>query len=539
MGDSGRRHKDSIKAVDTVGGPAHKRAMVRSEPLLPPASEGTAWRAKPSPKAIAGALLLVGSVTLAARLLEGFLPPPSLAPLFLVAVLMAAVRYGFWTGIVASVVMFLAYNFFFIEPRHTLHVADAGDVLALLAFLGAGATTGFLAGRLREVADAAAARARALERLAGFARDLADSAGPDDVKSAMLSHLVKMDGGNAIILEPGASGLVAKSAMPAEVALGADDLQAAERAFRRDGGEEPTAPGWGGSTMAFRSLGPQHGVIGFTRPPARSRFREHDAQVRRTIIQQGRLALETARLARDAEEARNDAEREAMRAALLSSLSHDLKTPLATILGGVSTLRELGQAMSAESRSDLLLAVEEEAERLSRFVTDLLHLTRLKSGLDPELDWIDAVDAVHGAAERARRLHVGRAVVAEAPQERPLILSSAVLLEQAIFNLVDNALKFSPSGSDVRLLVVPEGEHLRISVIDQGPGISPADLPRVFEPLFRGRDSRAAGTGLGLSIVQGIVRALSGSVTVESPVSGGRGTAMHVRLPLSAAPTHE
>lgn len=512
------------------GRPSHKRAVAGSDPLPLSALEWTAWRAKPTPKAIFGALAIVGLATLAAHLLDGLLPAPSLVPLFLVAVLVAAVRYGFWTGIAASVVMFLAYNFFFIEPRHTLRVDDAGDVLTLLAMLGAGAVTGFLAGQLREVADAAAARARTLELLSGFECDLMVSLGADDVKAAMRRHLAKVNGGRAIILHAEAGKLVA---MDADAGLSADDLQAAERAFRRGGGEEPAAPGWGGSRMAFHYLGPEHGVIGVARSAAGTRFPVHDEQVRRTIIQQGRLALDKARLARDAEQARDEAERAATRAALLSSLSHDLKTPLATILGGVSSLRELGGAMSEASRSDLLLAVEEEAERLSRFVADLLHLTRLKSGLDPQLDWIDAVDAVHGAAQRARPLHAGRTVVVEAPGEHPIILSSAVLLEQAIFNLIDNALKFSTA--DVRVLVVPERARLRITVVDRGAGIAQADLPRVFEPFFRGQDSRAAGTGLGLSIVQGIVRALSGSVTVESPVSGGSGTALHVRLPLAKA----
>lgn len=533
MGIARCPNKDSVKAVDSAGGRAHKRVVAGSEPLPLSALKWTAWRAKLGPEAIAGTSVIVGLATLAAHLLDGLLPSPSLVLLFLVAVLVAAVRYGFWMGIAASVATFLAYNFFFVEPRQTLRVDHAADVLTLLTLLAAGATTGSLAGRLREVADAAAARATTLERLSGFARDLVHAAGVDEVKSTMLRHLAQVDGGSAAILHPQAGRLVMQEAIPATLSLSADDLQAAERVFRRGGGEEPAAPGWGGSAMAFRFLGPEQGVIGFTQSGARARFSDYDEQVRRTIVQQGRLALEKAGLARAAEAARHDAEREATRSALLSSLSHDLKTPLATILGGVSSLRELGAAMSAEARADLLAAIEEEAERLSRYVTDLLHLTRLKSGLDPQLDWIDAVDAVHGAIERARRFHAGRSVTVEAPEEHPLVLSSAVLLEQAIFNLVDNALKFSAPDGAVRVLVAPERETLRITVIDRGAGIPQADLPGVFEPFFRGRDTGAAGTGLGLSIVQGIAHALSGSVTVESPVADESGTVVHFRLPLT------
>ncbi len=514
-------HKDFVKTMDRAGTPAHKPVVARSDPPLQSSAEGAAWRARPHFRGILGTLAIVALTTIIAHLLEVFLPPPSLVLLFLVGVLAASVRYGFWTGIIASVVTFLAYDFFFVEPHHTLSVNDAGDVLTLLVLLGAGAVTGFLAGRLRETADAAASRARTLELMSGFTHDLTSSTGASEVKTTMLEHLVKTGGGSAVILQARNDGLHVELSKPAAVDLGADDLQAADRAFRRDSDEAPAAPGWGGSAMTFRPLGAEHGVVGYTR----SRW-QRDEKVRRAIVEQGRLALEKIRLAKDAE-------REAMKAALLSSLSHDLKTPLATILGGVSSLRELGSAMSPESRADLLLAVEEETQRLSRFVGDLLHLTRLNAGLDPQLDWIDIADAVHGAAERARRIHAGRSIAVDVPHERPLVLSSAVLLEQALFNLVDNALKFSAADSAVRVLVALEDESLRITVADQGPGIPPADLPRVFEPFFRGPDNRTAGTGLGLSIAQGIVRVLSGSLTIESPVRDQKGSQAVIRLPLA------
>lgn len=506
--------------MDRAGPPAHKPVVARSDPPLQSSAEGTAWRARPHLPGILGTSAIVALTTIIAHLLEVFLPPPSLALLFLVGVLAASVRYGFWTGIIASVLTFLAYDFFFVEPHHTLSVNDAGDVLTLLVLLGAGAVTGFLAGRLRETADAAASRARTLELMSGFTHDFMSSTSASEVKSTMLDHLVKTGGGSAVILQARQDGLRLELSQPAAVDLGADDQQAADRAYRRDGDEAPAAPGWGGSAMSFRSLGAENGVVGYTRSA-----RKEDEQIRQAIVEQGRLALEKIRLAKHAEH-------EAMKAALLSSLSHDLKTPLATILGGVSSLRELGSSMSPESRADLLLAVEEETQRLSRFVGDLLHLTRLNAGLDPQLDWIDIADAVHGAAERARRIHAGRSVAVDVPPERPLVLSSAVLLEQALFNLVDNALKFSAADSTVRLLVALADESLLVSVIDQGPGIPSTDLPRVCEPFFRGQDVGTAGTGLGLSIAQGIVRALSGSLEIVSPASDGKGTSVVIRLPL-------
>jgi two-component system sensor histidine kinase KdpD len=255
-------------------------------------------------------------------------------------------------------------------------------------------------------------------------------------------------------------------------------------------------------------------------------------QVLEAIVRQGRVAMERARFASEAAQARATAERESLRASLLSSLSHDLKTPLATIVGAVTSLRQLGNILQEEARSDLLLAIEEEAERLSRYVSNLLHMTRLRTGLDLRLDWIDVVDVAHGAIERARRAYPGRAMLLKAPSNIPLLRADAALLEQALFNIFDNAVKFSATADAIEVLVVRDGDGVEIAVSDKGQGIEEADLAQIFEPFFRSAKAAAAGTGLGLAISRGIVQALGGAIRAESPGPAGRGTTVHIRLAL-------
>jgi two-component system sensor histidine kinase KdpD len=506
--------------------------MAAPSPFPAKARAAGAWRTAPEPRALLGAIAIVAAVTLIAQALSLAVNAASLTLLFLVAVLLAGARFGFWGGIVAPPLAFLAYNFFFVQPFYTLRVADGGDFLTLVVLLAAGATTGVLAGRLREQSDAHESRARALEQLGLFTQELAAASTIPEIDATIVRHLAAIDGGSAVLLRLTADGLNPSAAAPSSPRLSSQDLDAAERALRRNTDEEPAASGWADGAFAFRPLGGGQGVVGFSRAAPSPRFPEQHEQLRRTIIDQGRLALEKAGLARDAAAARADAEREAMRAALLSSLSHDLKTPLATILGSISSLRAFGDALPAAARTDLLAAAEEETERLSRYVSNLLHLTRLKAGIDLRLDWVDVGDVAHGAVARARRDHPGRDLRLATQAMRTLIRADAVLLEQALFNLIDNAAKYSPADSPVVIEIAEAPDAIRLSIIDDGPGIAVAARAEIFEPFFRDAQRGIAGTGLGLAIARGIVGAMGGTIDIESPRGPRGGTAMHVRLPV-------
>jgi len=252
------------------------------------------------------------------------------------------------------------------------------------------------------------------------------------------------------------------------------------------------------------------------------------------IIDQTATAIDRARLSSESAEQSLRLESERYRDALLSSISHDLRTPLATITGAVTSLRELGERMTPESRDDLLQSIEEEGARLSRFVANLLDMTRISTGtLKAKRDWVDLGDVVRSATERARKYFPAQTFETGIATDLPLMRGDSVLLEQVLFNLLDNAAKYG-GGEPVNIYVRRDGKEVAISVTDMGKGIPAADLDRIFEKFYRRSksDGRSPGTGLGLSIARGFVEALGGHIYAESPAVRKRGTRIVMRFPI-------
>jgi two-component system, OmpR family, sensor histidine kinase KdpD len=257
------------------------------------------------------------------------------------------------------------------------------------------------------------------------------------------------------------------------------------------------------------------------------------------ILDQTALAIDRARLseASVAQAARLEGER--YRDALLSSISHDLRTPLATITGSVTSLRQLGDRMSPESRDDLLQSIEEEGSRMSRFVANLLDMTRIEAGtLKAKRDWVDVADVVQSAVERTRRYFPGRIIETGIASDLPLIEGDSVLLGQVLFNLLDNAIKYG-GDEPINVYARRDGQDVLISVTDLGKGIPPDDIDRVFEKFYRrGKpDGRAPGTGLGLSIARGFIEAMGGRIHAESPAVKKKGTRIVMRFATNTGAT--
>ena len=500
------------------------------DPLSHIAPRGSDWLKSPDGASLVSAVVFVAVAVVAGAILREHLSPSSMPMLFLLAVLVASLRAGFWAGILASILAFLAENFFFLEPYFTFHVAHLADWLSLIVLLIVGAITGFLVGRLREEAETARLRAFALEVMGEHADAITDCHDRKEAGRILVHNLARLVQGGAVLFLEKEGALGESICSPPDLTLDPTDLDAVERCYRRGTTNEPAAPGWAGGRFVFEAMRGV-GVVGYGAGDMANPAGKPIREARRTLIEQALLAFERIALAADAAEARESAEREALRAALLSSLSHDLRTPLATIMGGVSALRELGASMPDQARIDTLLAVEEEASRLSRYVANLLHMTRLRAGLDLRLDWIDAADAARAAVARGRRAWPRSILDLDTGGEIPILRSDAVLLEQALFNLIDNACKFSGEGGRVSVILHAANESISFKVVDQGPGIPAAEQERIFDPFFRGQSAGQGGAGLGLSIVRGIVQALGGSVRVESPASPAGGTAMHILLP--------
>ncbi len=517
--------------VHVIGAP---EAAAKSRPFRP--------KLRPPRRQWAGFSASIGAVALAvvaAMALRAWLHPPNLSMVFLLAVLVCAERFGLWPAIVASFLSFLAFNFFFIPPVYTFTIAEPQELLSLLVFLVVAVLTGSLAGRVHDQTLAVRDRARNTELLYDFSRKLSGAAKLDDALWAAAAHLQKAQGGHIAFLLPDGGELRLATVWPPMDEFSAGEMSAARWAFLKR-----EAAGWRTDTLPnlvfqFRPLMTPRGVVGvcgFQPKAPNEPISPEDERALTAMLEQTAIAIDRSLLVGEAVRTAALEENEKLRTTLLSSLSHDLRTPLASITGAVTTLRQLGDKMPADDRQDLLATIEEEAARLSRFVANLLDMSRLESGaVKVRRDFLDPAEIVRAAVERSRKVFPKMRIETSLATRLPFIRGDAGLLEQVLFNLFDNAHKYGgETGATVHAR--QEGKHVVISITDEGPGIKPADLEKVFEKFYRGgrADGRKAGTGLGLSISKGLVEAMGGSIEAQSPAVRRRGARLLLRFPAAA-----
>jgi two-component system sensor histidine kinase KdpD len=308
---------------------------------------------------------------------------------------------------------------------------------------------------------------------------------------------------------------------------------------------EPAGAGTGTLPQAgwvFRPLQGVRGRAGVAGVEARP---VEDGEADRLIIalmDQGAVALERAELAAAAVETEALMRSDRLRSALMNSISHDLRTPLSTVLGAATTLIEYRKSLSQRVQSDLLQSIREEAERLNRYVGDLLDMTRLEGGgLSPRTETIDVREVLDSAAARVARRLETRRIERDFPRELSFVDADAGLLEQALVNILENAVAYSPDGSRIELAAYEDRMNIVISIEDEGAGIPTAELERVFEKFRRVEqpsDRGGKGVGLGLSISKGFIEAMGGRIAATSPIHHGRGTRILVSLPKSVATHH-
>ncbi len=483
---------------------------------------------------VAIAVAFVAATSAIGKLIDLFIDLPNISLLFLLGVLGAAVTGGYLSAFLAALLSTIAYNFFFIDPLHTFTIAAPHEVFALLVFLAVAIVAGGFASRIREQAEVARIRATALQSLYDFSRKLSSTSKTDDAIWLAASQLQASLRRNVVLLLPENADLRMAVAWPPDTELDVTDVTAARWAQEK---REPAGHGTGtlpNSRFEFRPLLGPHGALGVCGIEQTDEPLDINAErALNAILDQTAIALDRARLSEESvlQAARLEGER--YREALLSSISHDLRTPLATITGAVTSLRQLGDRMSPESRDDLLQSIEEESGRMSRFVANLLDMTRIEAGtLKPKRDWIDVADAIHAAVERTRKHASGRTIETGIAADLPLIEGDSVLFGQVVFNLLDNAIKYG-GNEPINIYARRDGQDVLISVTDLGKGIPTEDLERIFEKFYRrGKpDGRAPGTGLGLSIARGFVEAMGGRIHAESPAVRKKGTRIVMRFP--------
>ncbi len=472
-----------------------------------------------------------------ALLIDRFVDLENISLVFLAAVLASAVRFGVGPSVYASLVSVLCYNFFFLPPLYTFTIADPANVIALFFFLIVAVLTSSLTARMRTQAMIAKKQARVSAELNSFSKKLAGIANLDDLLWATAHQIASMLSVEVVILIPEGERIAVRAGFPPEDRLDDADLAAARWSWDHNqpaGRGADTLPGAKRLFLPLRTGRSAVGVLGINRGTPGPLFAPDERRLLDALADQAAVAIERTQLAESIDAARLQAETERLRASLLTSISHDLRTPLASIIGTITSLRSFGKLYDETTREEMLATAQDEGERLNRFVANLLDMTRLDSGkIEPKREMIDLSDIVGAALQRAGKILAGHRVTVTLPPDLPMLSIDFLLLEQVLFNLLDNAAKFAPEGSAIEISGRREDGEAVILVRDEGPGIPPDALERIFDKFYRVQsgDRQRAGTGLGLAICRGFVEALGGRITASN--RGDRsGAIFTVRLPI-------
>ena len=472
--------------------------------------------------------------------LDRYFERADLGMVFLSAVLAAGVLYGLRTALAAATVAFLVYDFFFLEPRYTFRIGSPTDVLTLIVFWAAALATGGLAGRLRDQQRATVRRAAAVTSLLSASRRLSATAGREAAAQALAEQLSAATGARAMVMLPKDGEVQPTAGSPSIAELSPADLAAARWAWEKGEAAGPgtnTLPNAAWTFRPLQGVKARSGVAATESAPPGSG--PDDERFVMALLDQGAVALERAEFAAEAADAEALRRSDRLRSALLNSISHDLRTPLSTVLGSTTTLLEYGDGLAPEVRRDLLDSIREEAERLNRYVGDLLDMTRIEGGaLSPRKEWLDAREVLGAALERVSRRLEDRKVVKDFPGQLTLVRADPGLLEQALVNILENAIAYSPDGATIELAAYEDMKNVVLSIEDEGRGIPTAELEKVFEKFRRMEEKesdRGKGAGLGLAISKGFVEAMGGRIAAASPIDEGKGTRILISLPKEMA----
>lgn len=483
-------------------------------------------------------------------LVIGALQPPwriaNLSMLYLVGVLVTATLAGSGPAIFASVAAFLAFNWFFVEPVHTFAVAEPTEWLALLLFLVTGAITGELAGAQRRRAIEAAEREREATLLYAVAGMLV---GPDLVPAlrSVADQLREALGLRAVVIEMAtAAGEQRVTSGEAEVvrrSIGSIRTWMASSApSTRPAGKRwiRIVPPTGGvaddhrvHVVPLRSGDRRTGALAIVRGD--TTVESANDRLLTAIAGQIANAIERARLQERATQAEVLQRTDSLKTALLNAVSHDLRTPLASIIASAGSLRQRDVDWTDPERETFAADIEEQATRLSRIVTNLLDLSRMESGtLRPERGWYDLGALVDDVVGRLRPLAADHELRVSVPEELPPVPLDYVEIDEVLSNLIENAIRHTPRGTAIQVSARAEDGHAIVEVADDGPGIPPESLPHVFDPFVRlsVQADRRSGLGLGLAVARGLVEAHGGRIGAQP--RGGGGVVFRFSLPLEA-----
>jgi two-component system, OmpR family, sensor histidine kinase KdpD len=493
------------------------------------------------------ALILVAIVTGAIGLIREFADIVNISILYLLAVLVVAIAFGSLPAVFTSVTAFLAFDFFFIRPTHRFTVATSDEWLALAVLLVTGVITGELAAALRRRAGEAEQRRREAVVLYDVVR-LTQTPDLREALSAVAERLRDELELAAAVIDFGQDAPLAIRAEAGE----RDAVQTVHLANPQPSqilSQPPVAGGGSGSLGRWIRVVPpsvrerahpagqdrlhkvpvylqgrQVGNLLLLRGPGAPPLGSADDRLLLAVANQLGLTVERVRLREVGTEAEILRRTDELRSALLNAVSHDLKTPLASIIASAGSLLQDDVAWSDDERREFARAIEEDAEHLNRLVGNLLDLSRIEAGaLRPDKDWHDVASLVDDVLGRLRPVTSGHDVVVDVPDALPPVALDYVEIGDVLVNLIENAAKHTPAGTEIRVAVRQAGGEIHLEVADRGAGIGSEDLPRLFDPFYRVRkaEARPKGMGLGLAVAKGLVEAHGGRIWAANREGGG------------------
>ena len=484
------------------------------------------------------ALVLVALVTVLAEVIvnvfhsrpaQDVLDLTNIAMLYLLPVVYAAVRGGIGPAVVSSIAGVIAFDIFFVPPVNKISVADLRYLISFAVLLIVGLTIGTIASRLKYRVEDSRIREAGAQALYSMAKELASVTDEETITEIVVNHTARHVDGDTIIYLPDSDGTMkvrARSVPDTHALETGDEKAVAYWALLHSqvaGRGTETLPGSQCVYVPLTSEGRTIGVLAVCLKGNQAVLGPRQQAILEALAGLAALSLSRSELVRFGQHVRYLEESERLRTALLNSISHDLRTPLATITGAVTSLLAPGGHFTIDEQRALLQDIESGASRMDRTTRNLLSMARLESGITAlNRDWCDIEDVVGLALGQHGKELAERAVTLEVPEELPLVLADYGLIEQVVSNLLDNAIKYSPTGSEIKVVLVHEEEQLRVSIIDHGEGLPGEDIDHVFDRFYRlQRDSGIGGTGLGLSISKGIIEAHGGRIWAENRPEGG------------------
>lgn len=478
------------------------------------------------------ALWLAGAATVVGVLLQALVPSANVSLVYVTAIVIAAVRHGMPAALWGVFVCFLLFNFFFTTPRGSFIMADPDDVIDVVWFVVVAVIVGRLAANLQRKMQIIRQREKFAAIELALLQKLVQAVDLGDIVSALRVSMEHLDGTRCYALSvtdtsPPVDWSRADFATDPALEKRVEQLLSSDEKSARlpsikfsDWLIVPLSDGAKVRSLIFVDLAnlPDGGAV---------------VDAVKLLTQQSGMALERTRLLADVAKEKLQKDRELLRSSLLSSISHDFRTPLTAMTGAASTLLTLSGEIPEAQRQELLRAIVDEAKRLDQYTRNLLDMTRLGTGeLTLDREWIGLDEIINVVVKRLG--DDSKRIVCQIPSDVPELYVHPALVEHAIFNVLHNAVKFSPPGSDTSLSIDDDGECILITVDDQGPGIPEPEREKVFDMFYTAEqgDRRSAGSGLGLAICRGMIGAHGGSVVAES--NEGNGCRIVIRLPKEA-----